>query len=647
MKPAFAPQRTAPSSVRAEQQRQAGLQALRQQQWPSAIAAFEQGARLAPTDPLMWMNLARALLRSGDAHAAATAGRRALDLSPDDPIACRVLAECLVQGKHFGEAAQVFDRFPPAAPRDHDWHSAHGNALFMARRLQDAIGAFFQALALRIDAPLVHYRMGLCFKDLDMVAEATECFRTVIQLDQGTVRMLALSLLVHEGRQSCDWRHTEEDTAALLAAVDDQRTPDVHLLSPFALLAVDATPEQQRRVGELRTRGLAQGALPFPPAGPRRPGPIRVGYLSSDFHQHATAVLMIELLEQRDRSRFEVTLYSHSVDDRSAIGQRIRQACEHFVDVTHDSAETVARRMREDGIDIAIDLKGHTRGSRFELLAFRPAPVQVAYLGYPASTGAPFIDYLIGDPVVTPLAHGDQYSEHIAQLPHSYQPNDQHRPLPPAPSRASLGLPEDAVVLCCFNQTYKMSPHQLDLWAKILHGAPQAVLWMLAWNPQARDRLTAALAERGVAPERVFWAPKLNLDEHIARLRAADLFLDTWPCNAHTTASEALWAGVPVLTVPGPTFASRVAASLVHACELPQLACSSEAAYVEQAIALCESPDALPALKRQLEARRLQLPLFDSARYVRDYEALLVRMFERQQAGLPPEALPASSPARR
>lgn len=620
---------------------EAGLQAFKAQAWERAGEEFEQATRLQPDDELMWLNLARTRLAQGRLDDAVQAAGRARDAAPDSPLAGRVLAECLSQQHQHEAAADVFARHPPGAPRDFDWYNAAGNAQFMARRLQDAVGSFFQALALKVDAALVHYRLGLCFKDLGLAREATECFRTAVSLDHGSTRLLALSLLVHEGRQSCDWQHVEADTAALLAALDDADESSGSLLSPFALLAVEATPEQQRRMGALRCRGLTRHLQPLPPPGPRAPGPVRVGYLSSDFHQHATAVLMTEMLEQRDRQRFRVTLYSHGLDDGSAIGQRVRRACDQFVDASHFTHAELAQRMRDDGIDIAIDLKGHTRDSRFELLALRPAPVQASWLGYPGSTGAEFIDYLIGDPVVTPLAHAGHYSEHLAQLPHSYQPNDRARPLPPAPPRARLGLPEDAVVLCCFNQTYKLSPRMLDLWARVLAGAPRTVLWMLAWNPHAQAHLTAELQARGVAPQRVFWAPKLSLHDHIARLRAADLFLDTWPCGAHTTASEALWAGVPVLTVPGPTFASRVAASLVSACGLPDLACADADAYVARATELANAPTALAALKRHLDTGRLQQPLFDSARYARDFEALLLRMFERQQAGLPPTHLPA------
>ncbi len=627
------------TAARAEQHRRAGHLALQARQLPKAVAEFESATRLAPQDALMWMNLSRAQSASGELTAAIASARRAFEAEPANPLACRMLADALLKQNRAAEAAAVFDALPASAPRDHDWYSDCGNAMFQARRLQDAVSAFFQALALKIDAALVHYRLGLTFMDMDLKREAVECFRTAVVLDRGDVRALALSLLVHEGRQTCDWSHTEADTAELLACLDGPDASVGQMQSPFALLAVEATPAQLRRIGELRSRGLTQGFQPLPAPGPRRPGRIRVGYLSSDFHHHATAVLIAELLERRDSGRFEVFLYSHGRDDGSAIGQRVRAACDHFVDVTHLANLEVARRMRDDGIDIAVDLKGHTRGSRFELLAYRPAPVQVTYLGYPATTGADFIDYIVGDPIVTPTAHAANYSEHLAQLPNSYQPNDRQRALPPVPPRSALGLPEDAVVLCCFNQTYKISPAMLDLWARVLHGTPNAVLWMLAWNPHAQLNLSTELARRGVAPERVVWAPTLPLHEHIARFRAADLFLDTWPCNAHTTASEALWAGVPVLTVPGPTFASRVAASLVHACGLGDLACADAERYVAMACALAAERATLAGLKRHLEDQRLQLPLFDTECYARDYEALLQRMFERQQAGLAPRAL--------
>ena len=631
------------SALRAEAHRQAGLHAQRARRWDDAALEFERAVSLAPADSLMWLNAARARMQIAQYDSALAAALRAFELDRASPVACRMAAELQLQLAKPQDALATYALLSPDAPRDHEFHNAMGNALFLARRPREAVDAFFKALALKVDAPLVHYRLGLCFMDLHMAQESAECFRTAIALDDGVIRALALSLVLHESRQACNWENNAADTRALLDAIAGDDPEMGRLLSPFALLAIDATPAQQRRLGERRSASLTSAVVPLPAPGPRRAGRIRVGYLSADFYQHATAVLMTELLERRDTARFETFLYSHSRDDDSDITRRVRAACEHFVDINGKTHRAVAQRMRDDGIDILIDLKGHTRDSRMELLAYRPAPVQATYLGYPATTGASFIDYFIGDRVTTPLSHAAHFTEHIAQLDGCYQPNDAARPLPPCPPRAALGLPDDAVVLCCFNQTYKLSPHMLDLWARILAGAPRAVLWMLAWNPHARENLLRELAARGVDGSRVFFAPKLELADHIARLRAADLFLDTWPCNAHTTASEALWAGVPVLTVPGPTFASRVAASLVTACGLADLACADDAHYVTLATGLANEPEILQGLKLHLETNRRTLPLFDAERLARDLDALLLRMHERHLAGLEPTALAADA----
>ena len=626
---------------RAESHRQAGLLAHRARRWDVAVQEFEHATALAPQDALMWMNLARSRMSLGLPTPALDAARRACELDRGNALACRMAAELALQMAKPAEALDVLQALAPDAPRDHDYFNALGNALFQVRRPREAVDAYFQALALQVDSAIVHYRLGLCFMDLAMDFEAAQCFRTAISLDDGSTRALALSLVLQTNRQACAWEHDAADTRALLEAVDRDDPETARLLLPFTLISIDSTPQQQRRLNERRVAGLTSSIVPLPAPGPRRPGRIRVGWLSSDFYHHATAVLMTELLERRDTNRFETFLYSHSREDDTDISRRVRAACEHFVDVRGVGNCAVANRIRDDGIDILIDLKGHTRDSRMELMAYRPAPVQAAYLGYPATTGAPFVDYVIGDRVVTPLEHAAHYTEQIAQLQGCYQPNDAARPLPPCPPRAELGLPEDAVVLCCFNQTYKLSPNMLDLWARILAGAPRTVLWMLAWNAHAKENLLRELAARGVAPERVFFAAKIDLASHIARLRAADMFLDTWPCNAHTTASEALWAGVPVLTVPGQTFASRVAASLVSACGLADLACRSEDDYVELATALANEPATLRGVKAHLDANRHALPLFDAERLARDMDALLVRMHERHLAGLAPQALAA------
>jgi len=632
-------------STTAEHHRQNGLHAAQQGHWEAARRAFERATRAAPRDALAWMNLARAQARSQQLPAAIASTRRAIALEPQGPLGYLMCSEYQLQSGDARAAAQTLTEAPASVPRDHDWYAGLGVALFQSQRLSEAVTAHLQALALKIDAPLLHYRLGLIFKDLGLASEAAECLRTATLLDDDHVRTLALSHLVLAARQSCDWARLDADTADLLALIDEVRPgAHAHLLAPFVLLAAPATTAQQWRIGALRTDGLTRGITPLPPPpSQRRPGRIRIGYLSSDFLHHATAMLLTELLECHDRSRFEVFCYSHGHDDGSASRQRIVAAPEHFINVRGVQGDAVARRMRADAIDIAIDLKGHTRDSRFEILAYRPAPVQIAFLGYPATSGAPFLDYFVGDPISTPLAHATHFSEKLAQLPHSYQPNDRQRPCPPTPSRKKLGLPQQAVVLACFNQTYKFSPQMIDLWAHILRGAPAAVLWLLEWTHSARTNLAREFAARGIGAERLLWAPAEHLAPHIARMGAADLFLDTWPCNAHTTASEALWAGVPVLTCPGETFASRVGASLVAACELPQrLIATTPADYVRTAIQLANAPTELAALKQHLRGRHADLPLFDTPRYTRDFEALLTRMFERRQRGEAPDHLPAA-----
>ncbi len=417
--------------------------------------------------------------------------------------------------------------------------------------------------------------------------------------------------------------------------------------APFAHVTLLDDPAAQLKAARCLARHLAAQARPFAarrsdwrPDGARR---LKLGYLSADFHEHATCILMAEMFEHHDRSRFEVTLYSHGKSDGSAMRRRIEQACEHFVDLRGLSDGDIAARIHADGCDLLVDLKGYTRNHRVGVLAWQPAPVTATFLGFPGSTGADFIDYLVGDPVVTPLEHAPFYSEHLAQMPVCYQPNDRQRALPPAPTRAAAGLPEDAVVLAGFNQPYKISAEVFDVWCVLLDALPQALLWLLEWNAQSRENLEREAVTRGIDPARIVWAPRLRPADHMARMQLADLFLDTWPCNAHTTASDALWAGVPVVTFTGRTFASRVAASLVHAVGLPELACDDIGHYARTVVELAHDPERRARLRATLVQARTASPLFDSQRFARDFEALALRMMQRHVQGLPAAALAAQA----
>jgi predicted O-linked N-acetylglucosamine transferase (SPINDLY family) len=312
------------------------------------------------------------------------------------------------------------------------------------------------------------------------------------------------------------------------------------------------------------------------------------------------------------------------------------------VELRGQGEQRIAMRVRELDIDILIDLKGVTHDTLLPVFACRAAPLQVTWLGFPGSTGASYIDYLIGDPVVTPLANAAHFSEKIAQLPQCYQPNDARRERPLPSSRADWGVPEDALLLCGFHQSYKISAEVFDVWCSILEARPDALLWLLQWNTNVQDALRAAARARRIDERRLLFAPLLPLQQHLSRLACADLYLDAWPCNAHTTAGEALWVGVPVVTLQGPTFAQRVASSLLHAVQLNELVCHDLEGYRANVLALAADASRREALKAHLALQQRMSPLFDGARFARDLEALLQRMWLQALSGQPLQHLAAA-----
>ena len=346
---------------------------------------------------------------------------------------------------------------------------------------------------------------------------------------------------------------------------------------------------------------------------------------------------MAELFERHDRSVCELIAFSFGPDTNDEMRKRLVAAFDKFINVRTHSDKDVALLSRSLGIDIAVDLKGYTRQSRPGIFSFRAAPLQVNYLGYPGTMGAEFIDYLIADATLIPEANQQHYSEKIAYLPNSYQVNDAKRPISDkAFTRKELGLPQTGFVFCCFNNNYKITPGTLDGWMRILKQVEGSVLWLLEDNPKAASNLIKEAAHRGVGAERLIFAPRMPLAEHLARHRLADLFIDTLPCNAHTTASDALWAGLPVLTCVGEAFASRVAASLLNGVQLPELITSTQSAYEARAIELATNPESLRHVKQELANHRLTTPLFDTQLFARHLEAAYTAMYERYQADLPP-----------
>ena len=362
---------------------------------------------------------------------------------------------------------------------------------------------------------------------------------------------------------------------------------------------------------------------------------IRVGYYSADFHNHATGYLMAELIELHDHHRFECIGISFGPKHHDQMQLRLEQSFDQFIDASAMSDIQIAQLSRELKIDIAVDLKGFTQHCRTGIFAYRAAPIQVNYLGYPGTMAAEYMDYLIADKVLIPEQSQGAYSEKIVYLPHSYQVNDRQRVISDKVfTRAELGLPEQGFVFCCFNNNFKILPAMFESWMRILKAVEGSVLWLYQDNEGAVDNLKKEAKARGVDPDRIIFAKRLPLEEHLARHRQADLFIDAFPYNAHTTASDALWAGLPVLTLMGQSFAGRVAASLLTAIGLPELITTTPAAYEALAIELAKSPEKLTALKQKLSNNRLTTPLFNTPQFTQDLERAYVQMYERYQADL-------------
>jgi predicted O-linked N-acetylglucosamine transferase (SPINDLY family) len=485
------------------------------------------------------------------------------------------------------------------------------------------------ALARRPDYPEAYYNLGNAWRELGKIEGALAAYQTALRLRPGFAD--ADSQLVYHRRHACDWLDFEADQQRLLGMV---RTGSARV-PPFYLLATTASAADQLACA----RRWVEPLLPQPDElfrhdASRDHDRIRLGYLSADFHQHATAYLATELFERHDRTRFEVIGYSYGPDDGSPLRRRIERAFDRFVDIRALPHRAAAELINAEGIDILVDLKGYTQHARPRIAAYRPAPVQVSWLGYPATMGAPFIDYIVVDSFIVPPDEQPNFTERLVHLPGCYQVNGRNREVAAsAPSRPECGLPPGGFVFCSFNNTYKITPDVFAAWMRLLAAVPGSVLWLLASNDLVERNLRREAETRGVAPGRLVFAPRLPLAEHLARHHNADLFLDTLPCNAHTTASDALWAGLPLVTCVGHTLAGRVAGSLLDAIGLPELMTTSPEDYERTALTLARDRRRLNELRETLRRGRETSPLFDIPRFAANLEAGYARMWRTWCAG--------------
>ncbi|WP_428619992.1 tetratricopeptide repeat protein [Reyranella sp.] len=639
---------------------------------PEALADYDRAIALAPAFIDALYNRGNVLYAMGRRDEAVSTYDRLIALQPGHAEAHSNRGVVLFDVGRFDDAVASYDRAIALRPAQAALHANRANALRQLRRLQEAVAAYDRAIALRPDASVLcsrghalyelgrledavagydqaitlapghaeaWSRRGFALRDLGRLEAAAESYGKALALDPGADFLLGEQL--HTRRQACDWATHERDVASLADGIAGGK----RATSPFIALAILDDPALHRRASEI------YAAARYGPVG--SPGPfvardqrdrIRIGYYSADFHDHATAYLIAELIERHDRSRFDCIAFSFGPDRRDDMRRRLTAAFDRFVDVRTRSDREIVGLSRELGIDIAIDLKGYTRDSRPTVFAGRCAPVQASYLGYPGTMGTRHIDYIIADGVVIPEESRRHYSEKVVCLPGCYQVNDSRKPISGrTPSRQELGLGE-GFVFCCFNNSYKIQPVTFDSWMRILARVDGSRLWLIEDNAAAVRNLRREAEARGIDGHRLVFAQRIPLADHLARHRAADLFLDTLPYNAHTTASDALWAGLPVLTLIGKAFAGRVAASLLQAIGVPELVADTARDYEQRAVDLATVPDALAAIKRKVEANRPSSALFDSTAFAKHLEAAYSIMHERHRLGLAPDHVDIATP---
>lgn len=645
-----------------------GLIARQRRDHRRAVELIGEALRLKPDNPTACVNLGKTQREMGRPEAGLASHEQALALSPDLVEALCGRAACLADLGRTPEAVESYGRAIAVRPDLFEALNNRGNLLqaqgrldealadydraLAARpdllpalnnrgavlrklgRMEEALASFDRAVALRPDSAELWNNRANTLRRLGRFQAAAECYRSILRLDPGF--RFALGNLQHCLSELCDWGGREERVGMIVAGARAGRPVDTPL--PFLALSDSAADQLACARASI---ALEAGAGGKASPAPRDHGHdrLRIGYVSGDFHEHIVAHVLAGLFEAHDRERFTVTGVSLGPDVQDAMRSRLMAAFDDFLDARGlDDAQTAAL-IREREIDILVDLSGFTEGGRPAIFSHRPAPVQASYLGYPGTMGADWWDYILADATVIPPDHEEFYAEKVVRLPGCYLVNTARPPAAePAPTRESLGLPSEGFVFCAFHSPHKINPALFEVWTRLLAAAQGSVLWLRESRPEVLANLRAAAAARGIAPERLVFAPHEPTDRHLARLALADLFLDAAPYNAHATASEALWAGLPVLTLLGGAFSGRVAASLLRAAGLPELIAETLEDYEAAALALAQSPDRLASLKAWLSRRREQSPLFDTDRLRRHLEAAYLAMHERARRGLPPES---------
>jgi predicted O-linked N-acetylglucosamine transferase (SPINDLY family) len=603
------------------------------ERFEEALQSFDRARALGPADAVAHFGRGNALTGLGRHEEALAAFDSALELTPYDARILNNRGTVLARMNRHEDAVDSFSRAIIAEPHDADSCKNRGDALIHLKRPVEALASYDQALGARPGYAEALYGRAHALSELKRDEEAIVAYRQLLNVRPD--HPYGQGMMLHAKQTACDWRDREGLVAETVQGVREGRK----VVTPLAFLAVsESEPDNTRCARILMSDRFKPSTEPLWRGERYRHGRIRVVYLSADFGAHAVATQIAGVFEQHDRSRFEIVAMSYARNDRGAMRARLERAFERFNDIEDKSDREAASEIRAMEADIVVDLTGLTARSRPGILALRPAGLQAQYLGYAGSMGSDYVDYVIADDIVIPEHDHRHYAEKVVSLPDTYMPTDGGREIAAKPSRAEAGLPDEGFVFCAFNNSYKFSPQTFDLWMRLLKSVVRSVLWLPEVNDAARRNLVHEAEARGVAGARLVFARYVPSGAaHLARLGLADLFLDTRPYNAHSSASDALWAGVPVLTQPGNTFAGRVGASLLSACDLPELIADSASAYEATALRLASHSTEHAALKAKLERNRSSRALFDTARFTRHLEAAYATMYERHQRGGGPQ----------
>lgn len=603
---------------------------------PEALESSERAIAASPEYVEAYCNrgvLLQELARSDEALAAYD---QAIALNARLPLAYLNRASLLQERNQLAEALADYDRALEIDPAYVDGHFRRGLLLKVLGQWDAAIVSFDRAIALNQNLPEAYCNRASALVALNKLEAALASYDQGFTLNPDLRLLLALRL--HTKMYLCDWKELDADVQRLAYGVESGRA----VSPPFHAITVLDSASLLYKAARLWTREEypEDHSLSIIPKLQKRDR-IRIGYFSADFRDHVVALVTAEMFERHDRARFEIIAFSSGVDTGDLVRKRLERAFDRFIDVSGMAAREVALLARSLEIDIAVDLGGHTQGAATAVFALRAAPIQVNYLGYPGTMGAEYMDYIISDRTVIPESQQRFYTEKVVYLPHSYLPYDSGREISARTiTREELGLPADGFVFCCFNNSYKINPHTFDGWMRILKRVDRSVLWLGNGSTAVMNNLRREAAVRGVNPKRLIFANRVpSLSLHLARHRAADLFLDTLPFNAHSTAMDALWGGLPVLTCAGESFAGRVAASLLLTIELPELIASTPEEYEKLAVELATNPRRLENIQEKLARNKLSTPLFDTRLFVKHLEAAYAKIYDRHHANLPPECL--------